>query len=305
MPPRRRSLRLKKHEEGEGTIKNNRKLVDVMGSDSPANIINKAYQAPTGSLIHADTFNMTQVDIPEMEEASEAEMSAPNHLDQMEGPNIQASRANKNHNKSISMAERPSRSFSLNQTEMVKMCDDNEDEVNSVGQSLPTGTVDAYQVKPESIPLLKKILNKHGDIAKNCTISTMKYRSTLLEMICDIFSELQDEDLGKIKEDNLQDMIALVNEMKNMKVDIGWLQMRLFQILEAKHILSQSSTLKEAEKKNNAVAEKLRSIHAKETICKETLAKARDECTAIAATIADAKSKVRRFHKCSLVDGLL
>ncbi|XP_061365777.1 uncharacterized protein LOC133309056 [Gastrolobium bilobum] len=283
----------------------------------------QAYQAPTGSLIHADSSNMTQVDIPEMKEASEAEMSVPNHLDQMEGPNIQASRANKNHNKSISMAERPSQSFSLNLTDMVKMCDDNEDEVNSVGQSLPMGTVDAYQVKPESIPLLKKIFNKHGDIAKNCTISTMKYRSMLLDMICDIFSELQDENLGKIKEDDLQDMIALVNEMKNMKVDIGWLHMRLFQILEAKQILSQSSTLKEAKESNrqfienveseleeneaekNAVAEKLRSIHARETVCKETLAKAWDESTAIAATIADAKSKVRRFHKCSLVDGLL
>ncbi|XP_061344239.1 uncharacterized protein LOC133290197 [Gastrolobium bilobum] len=223
----------------------------------------QAYQAPTGSLIHADTSNMTQVDIPEMKEASEAAI--------------------------------------LSLTEMVKICDD--DEVNSAGQSLPMDTDDVYRVKSEFVPLLIKILNKHGDIAKNCTISTMEYRSMLLEMICDIFSELQDEDLSKIKEDNLQDMI--------------------FQILETKQILRQSSTLKEARESNrqiienvereleeneaekNAVAEKLRSIYAKETVCQETLAKARDESTAIAATIADAKSKTRCFQECSLVDGLL
>ena len=60
-----------------------------------------------------------------------------------------------------------------------------------------------YQVKPESVPMLRKILSKHGDIAKNCTVMRIKYRSMLLEMIFDIITELQDKDINGIKEDYL------------------------------------------------------------------------------------------------------
>ena len=43
----------------------------------------------------------------------------------------------------------------------------------------------------------------------------------------------------------------------------------------------------------------------KETACKESLARAQDESTKISETITNAKSKVRHFDNCSLVDGLL
>ena len=42
-----------------------------------------------------------------------------------------------------------------------------------------------------------------------------------------------------------------------------------------------------------------------ETTCKESLARAQDESTKISETITNAKSKVRHFDNCSLVDGLL
>ena len=118
-------------------------------------------------------------------------------------------------------------------------------------------------------------------------------------------------------------MIALVNEMKNMNVDIGWLQGRLKEILEVTQILELSGMLKEKRESNRktienvekeleeceaakvAVAAKYRSICDKEAACKETLAVARDERSRIKETISDAGAKVRRFHNCSLADDLI
>lgn len=286
------------------------------------------------------------VDIPVVEEVDVAVISMPNN--QMEGLNtfqtecipleqqplaedIQASnnfgeRANRNRSNPISVVGRLSASSSLNLTEVINlMKEDEEDEVNSVGQSLPMDdTADKYQVKPESLPILRKILSNHGDIVKNCSVVTMKCRSMLLEMICDIITELQNTDFCKIKEDDgLHDMIALVNEIKSMNVDIEWLHQRLLEITEARQILKQSGMLKkrkehnrkaienverelgEYEEEKKAIAAKLQSIYDRETVCKETLARERDESTRITATIGDAKSKVKRFLNCSLADGLL
>ncbi|XP_057438065.1 uncharacterized protein LOC130730154 [Lotus japonicus] len=213
----------------------------------------------------------------------------------------------------------PSSSGNLNLTEIVKMRDefDEDDEVNSVGQSSPMDTVLGYQVKLSSMPMLRKILDKHGDIAENCSILTMKYRSKLLEMICDIVSELQEKDFWKIKDNDLKNMFAIVDEVKSLKVDIEWLQLRLVEIREARHTLKQvkdsnrrtidaaERELGEFEAQKKEIEAKLHSLCGQETSYKDTLARAKNESIRINATIKDARSKVTQFHNCSLVDDLL
>ncbi|KAH1236992.1 hypothetical protein GmHk_08G022055 [Glycine max] len=195
--------------------------------------------------------------------------------------------------KPLAVLEYPFSLFSLNRTEM-----DNEgDEVNSVGQSssLDTVEVEGYQVRPELESIVRKFIIKHGDVFENCTVSTMIFRSMLLEMICDIISDLQDKNLYEITENKLHRMIGLANDMKDMKVNIEWLQLRLEEILEARQILNQSSMLKEkkhiskkivetvkreleeCEEEKNAVAAKFQILCDKETACKESLARAEDE----------------------------
>ncbi|TKY60190.1 Phospholipase protein [Spatholobus suberectus] len=237
-------------------------------------------------------------------------------------------RADKNNGKSLSLVEHSSSRFSLNLTEMVNMWDnEGDDEVNFFGQSSPRDTVEGYQVKPKFMPILRRILSKHGDIFKDSMVTTMTFQSIFLEVIGDIISELQDKGLHKITEDELHKMIGLANEMKNMKVNIEWLHLRLEEIFEARQILKQSGMLKEKKDSNKKVIEavkteleqyeaekkaleaKFRSlldkICHKEAACKETLARAQDESARISETITYAKSKVRRFVNCSLADGLL
>ncbi|XLT41045.1 hypothetical protein HN873_072337 [Arachis hypogaea] len=77
-----------------------------------------------------------------------------------------------------------------------------------------------YKVKEESMPILKKILAKYGDIAKDCTLTGKMSCSMYLGMIIDIIRELQDKDLGRIDQDYLQDMIGLVKEFKNIRLEL-------------------------------------------------------------------------------------
>ncbi|KAK7318696.1 hypothetical protein RJT34_03402 [Clitoria ternatea] len=204
-------------------------------------------------------------------------------------------RTNENNKKHVSTVPCPSSSFVLNLTEMVNMWNDENDEVNCIGKSSPMDTVEGYKVKRDSMPI----------------------------MICDIVSELQGNDFNQIKENELHNMIALANEIKDMKVNIQRLYLRLQKILEAKQVYQRSVLLKE--KKNNkqrfietmekkmeeceaekiVVAAKFPSPCDKETSYKETIARVGEESIRIVATIRCTTSKIRHFLNCSLVDDLL
>jgi hypothetical protein len=87
---------------------------------------------------------------------------------------------------------------SLKLTEMVEMVgiEDDDEEI----KSRPEDTVKGYQVKEEFMPIL----------TKNCVTKSVKSRSALLEMICEIISEFEKKDLSKTKEGDLKSNISLV-----------------------------------------------------------------------------------------------
>lgn len=145
--------------------------------------------------------------------------------------------------------------FSLNRTEMDKEGDD----VNSVGQSssLDTVEVEGYQVRPELESIVRKFLVKHGDIFQNCMVSTMIFHSMLLEMICDIISDLQDNNLYEITEDKLHSMITVANDMK---VNIECLHLKLKEILEAKQTLDQYAKLEEKKHISKKIVETVKRL---------------------------------------------
>ncbi|OIW00366.1 hypothetical protein TanjilG_05716 [Lupinus angustifolius] len=214
-----------------------------------------------------------------------------------------------------------STSSSLNPTQVINLQKGNE--VNSDVQGLAQDMVDKYQVKLVFMPIVKKLICKHGDIFKNCTVVTTKYRSKLLEMICNIIIDLQEKKFSETNEDHLQDIVLLLDDMKNKNVDVEWLHQRLVEILQAREVLKQTSMLKEkrefsrqkVENTEKELKEKeidkdrlailLKAACAEVADCKEKLAAARDESARIDETIADSESKAGRFLNCSLVDDLL
>lgn len=225
--------------------------------------------------------------------------------------------------KSISRAGCPTPSFSIKLTEVVDMVrNEDGDEVDSNVRSRPEDTINGYQVKREFMPMLRKIISKHGDIAKNCIAKSIKFRSVLLEMICGIISDLDEKNATNIREEVLKTKIEQVDEIKSMKVEVEWLRTRLVEALDARDIMKKfvmlkektddnrrliedaESELKECEEEKKEASERLRAICDKETACKQRLAMAKDESATISTTVGYAKSKVKRFLKCSVVDGL-
>ncbi|MED6119332.1 hypothetical protein PIB30_010842 [Stylosanthes scabra] len=192
-----------------------------------------------------------------------------------------------------------------------------------IGTSVsPTDYVHGYKVKHKSMPILKKIIAQHGDIAKDCTLPGKMSRSMLLEMIIDIIQELQDNDLDRIEEDYLQDMIDLVKEFRSVKLEVDWLLKRLQDILEASRILKQSCMLEErgeiigkaiqarekdlerCQTEKRALEARIQTICEQEAACKELLVTLMDETSRIRETISSFKPKVDRFSH-SLAGDLL
>jgi len=225
--------------------------------------------------------------------------------------------------KSIPRAGCPTPSFSLKLTEVVSMVrKEDGDEVDSNVRSRLEDTINGYQVKPEFMPMLRKIIGTHGDIAKNCMAKSVEFRSVLLEMICRIISDLDGKNVTNIREEVLKTKIDQLDEIKSMKVEVEWLRTRLVEAIDARDIMKKfvmlkektddnkkliedaESELKECEEEKKEMAERLRAICDKETACKQRLAIAKDESATIATTVGYAKSKVKRFMKCSVVDGL-
>ena len=291
----------------------------------------------------AENVENSTVGTPKVGVLGEAEMSLSSHSNQIVGQDtfeaesvpleqeslageIQASHRFEEvtNRKCISREGCSSPSFSLKLTEMVEMWGQQADDgIDSEMRSQPEETMNGYQVKQEFMPILAKIISKHGDIANNCLTKSVKGRSALLEIICGIIFEFEDNNLSNINECVLEDRIRLVGGIKDMKVEVDWLHMRLIEVREARDILKKSAVLKEktesnrklVEESENAlekceaqkkkVSEMLEAICAEETACKERLARAKDESTAISITVGYATSKVKRFLKCSVVNGLI
>ncbi|XP_058745130.1 uncharacterized protein LOC131617877 [Vicia villosa] len=217
------------------------------------------------------------------------------------------------------------RSYSSKLSEMVAMMGNeiDDDEVESDLPSRPGDLVNGYHVKMEFRPILRRIIDKHGDIAQKCVTGSAKHRSELLEIICGIILDFEKKDVRSIKESSLRNKIALVDGIRNMKVEVEWLHKRLNDVLEAKELLMNSSNLKvkvaknrkivkqseleleECEAQKKELTDKLKAICEKEILCKENLARAKKESATASRIVGFAITKVGRFLNCSMVDALI
>ncbi|KAJ7970980.1 Phospholipase-like [Quillaja saponaria] len=116
-----------------------------------------------------------------------------------------------------SMAEHMQRSVSFNMTKMVNMREteaSNNEEVNFLGVDSTLVTVQGYQMKEASAPMLCAILKAN---------------------------------IIHLTPVDVKDMLELVGDLiRNVNIEVEWLLDRLMQMLEVMELLKQSRTLKEA-----------------------------------------------------------
>ena len=212
---------------------------------------------------------------------------------------------------------------SLNLTEMAAMCvadDFNKEEVESDPSLV---SVQGYKVKENLAKLLETIFVKYGDIAAQCSLSRMEWRSRFLEDVCRVFQSLEETDFARITPQEIKEKIEILEDIEKLNIQVGWLRKRLSDILEARQLLKQYLTLKESKDRNAELidaSEKELEEFELERVALETnmsllkkkidatkfkLVAAKSTTKEIKGTHSIAKTKVGQFYKQSLVDGLL
>lgn len=139
--------------------------------------------------------------------------------------------------------------------EIIGSCrDDSSNE--EVKFSFSLVAVGGYNVKKAAAPMLRRILDKHGDIARDCTAMTLAGRSLFLETICDIMLNLQKTKFTDLEDSDIKGLKDKVEELGKDKLQVGWLLNRLEEILEAKKVIKSSAKLKETKAAKSAFIQK-------------------------------------------------
>lgn len=219
--------------------------------------------------------------------------------------------------KNLGQKAAPTQSFSLNLTEMAAMSYDNssDDEVHSA-LNVALVTVNGYRVKEEFASLLREILSKFGDIAKDSSLQSVRLRSFLLETVCLIFQKLQGTTYTEITSMDLKSMLNDIDGIESVRVEVGWLRKRMEEIKEAKLLQKGSSSLKGEKTRINEAIEKaerevegykveMKMLQEKISLVECKLAAMKSESEKINGIALDTTTKVKRFYKKSLVEGLL
>ncbi|XP_059303267.1 uncharacterized protein LOC132055453 isoform X1 [Lycium ferocissimum] len=218
----------------------------------------------------------------------------------------------------------PTKSMSLNLTRVAALMNDylsDPDEIESRPGDL--SVINGYRVKQEAAPILEKIFQKHGDIARHSSF-TSTICSSLLEFVCDIYKKLEETNFLSLTPKEIQSMLAEVRDLKSAaKIDVGWLSQRLNNISQANQLVHDSCKLKEAKTRNLVVMEtnkkeqdelkkELAACIATCRVLQEKISKkedefgiARSENEKIMQQFEDSKAKVKGFLKKPLVHDLL
>ncbi|PON71501.1 hypothetical protein PanWU01x14_072980 [Parasponia andersonii] len=120
------------------------------------------------------------------------------------------------------MKDNLSQTQSLNLTKMAAMCDDDDSSRDEVGSHPSLVAVRGYRVKEVSAPLFEAIFLR----------------------------TLQETDFVRITQEEIQSKVDYVCDLAYVNMEVGWLHQRLTDILEAKQLVKQSSTLKAVKDKN-------------------------------------------------------
>ncbi|XP_059664559.1 uncharacterized protein LOC132310402 [Cornus florida] len=175
--------------------------------------------------------------------------------------------------------------------------------------SSSTSRADSNVVNQSLVPIFQAIMDKHGDISKNCSLESEYMRTSVLIGICKIVQELQRIGLTELDCSRMSAYSSILKDAEKMKVDVKWLQERLDEIeevvqsnVEAKRLTDiKTQCMEQVEGMKTEVQNLMSEIEAKERrLEQKTL-----EIEELNDTIRDKTAVSQRFEGKSLLDGLL
>ncbi|OMP07452.1 Phospholipase-like protein [Corchorus olitorius] len=139
------------------------------------------------------------------------------------------------------------------------------DELDEVQSDLRVSIQPGYSVREAYASTLRKIIEKHGDIAMNCTLKSEDNRSISLEKLCRIVHKLQTIKLREITVIQVKEMLdAVIDLKKSVNFDVEWLIKNLVEILEALELVNR---LKVCQDRNlKVVQESMRAVKGSEDL---------------------------------------
>ncbi|WCJ43401.1 hypothetical protein M5689_024142 [Euphorbia peplus] len=157
------------------------------------------------------------------------------------------------------------------------------------------------------------ILDKHGDITRDCVIRCNKTRISGLERICASVEDLKNKRFGDLRRSHLESMLSAITDAELMKLDVKWLRNKYEELLDAIERVKKYENMREKRKemdKKVALRESLIAWKKDEIILKTEV-----EIQKLLSEVAEAKQEKQRLRsemrKCkqlrhiSLVDGLI
>ncbi|PWA68316.1 phospholipase-like protein [Artemisia annua] len=89
--------------------------------------------------------------------------------------------------------------------------------------------VQGYKVKKSIAPTLEAIFKKHGDIASDCVFKTPSVRASILEVICEVVSGIQTNDVADTIS-KMEEIQCHVLAAEGNKINVSWLRQHLDSI---------------------------------------------------------------------------
>ncbi|KAK4774457.1 hypothetical protein SAY86_009392 [Trapa natans] len=153
---------------------------------------------------------------------------------------------------------------------------------------------DHYYAKGSDASILRSILNKHGDIARNCKLTSKVMCSYYLECLCLIIQDLQSSAAAdKMSKPKLQEILAVVKDVEAVGIEVGWLRRITDEIVEAVELVEMSRLME---------AEKERCVSSVESVRKDLearmqdLAQKEEEAAAARAQVEETREQLSKLE---------
>ncbi|GER47535.1 arabidopsis phospholipase-like protein [Striga asiatica] len=193
--------------------------------------------------------------------------------------------------------------------------DDPEEEVES---PIEPGfeLVHGHKVKTETVPLVERIFEKHGDITSGTHMESPISISNSLEQLCGVCGRLEKSRFVELTLAELDAMLADVRDMERAGLRIEWLRERLEFVSRAWTDYNQYFRLKELvkeydvsigglEKELDAWREQHLEMGRKISGLEDELAAKRERSEVVRSAVVSTRSRVKSLVSKNLVDGLL
>ncbi|GAV67895.1 PEARLI-4 domain-containing protein [Cephalotus follicularis] len=176
--------------------------------------------------------------------------------------------------------------------------------------------VNGYHVKEQLAPILHAIIKKHGDIARDCPLTSSEMLASALERVCKAVLDFEAIHFSNLRSCHLKSLYSAIKDAELVNLDMKWLRNRYLEVMETVQLIQQYKDMKVSRMKNVKVVEsKKRALELKKTEMaklQSDIQSLESEVAVITAkneslhgVISNVKSKCKHFCRNSLTDGLL